>query len=124
MQIAAVFQPVLSPFPSCARFVCLPVRLVRYRLPWSQEHPLHDVIQEALQRHFEGLSFRERNAGFQIDRDMSDQGFNNQIGVNMETGAAGRPGRLVGRSASDREKGWVGIIAGICARWLRFRLSL
>ena len=35
---------------------------------------LHDVIQEALQKHAEGISFREHNAGPDIDKDMSDQG--------------------------------------------------
>lgn len=44
------------------------------------------MIQEALQRHFQGVKFRERNAGFQIDREMTDKGFNNQIGVDLETG--------------------------------------
>ncbi|KAK8737367.1 hypothetical protein OTU49_004452 [Cherax quadricarinatus] len=47
---------------------------------------LEDVIQEALQRHFQGVEFRERNAGFQIDRQMSNEGFNNRIGVDWETG--------------------------------------
>jgi len=47
---------------------------------------LEDTIQEALQRHFQGVKFRERNAGFQIDREMSDEGFNNEIGVDLNTG--------------------------------------
>ncbi|CAL4099658.1 unnamed protein product, partial [Meganyctiphanes norvegica] len=47
---------------------------------------LEDVIQEALQRHFQGVRFRERNAGFQIDREMNEHGFNNEIGVDLNTG--------------------------------------
>ncbi|XP_011307475.1 glycogen debranching enzyme isoform X1 [Fopius arisanus] len=56
-------------------------------LPAGQiDQPLHDVIQEALIVHFQGLCFRERNAGRQIDEQMTDRGFNNQIGVHPETG--------------------------------------
>lgn len=51
-----------------------------------QEQLLEEVIQEALQRHFQGVRFRERNAGFQIDRQMTDDGFNNNVGVDLETG--------------------------------------
>lgn len=43
-------------------------------------------MQEALQRHFQGVSFRERNAGFMIDREMKDEGFYNHIGVDLDTG--------------------------------------
>lgn len=51
-----------------------------------QDQPLHQVIQEALNTHFQGLAFRERNAGRAIDEHMRDQGFNNQIGTNPNTG--------------------------------------
>ncbi|KAK4310829.1 hypothetical protein Pmani_017632 [Petrolisthes manimaculis] len=54
--------------------------------PGKHDQLLEDVIQESLQRHFQGVSFRERNAGHQIDREMCDQGFNNRIGVDLETG--------------------------------------
>lgn len=33
-------------------------------------------MYEALNRHFEGIHFRERNAGHQIDEHMKDEGFN------------------------------------------------
>jgi len=52
--------------------------------PVSQ--PLADVVHEALQVHFNGLKFRERNAGKKIDEHMVDAGFNNEIGVDPETG--------------------------------------
>ncbi|RZC42945.1 glycogen debranching enzyme, partial [Asbolus verrucosus] len=52
----------------------------------SVDQSLHEVIQEALTVHFQGLVFRERNAGRQIDEHMSDNGFNNQIGIHPETG--------------------------------------
>lgn len=51
-----------------------------------QDQPLYDVIQEALNVHFQGLHFRERNAGHNIDAHMTDKGFNNEIGVDLETG--------------------------------------
>jgi glycogen debranching enzyme len=35
---------------------------------------LHEVIQEALQRHADGVSFVERNAGPGIDNDMTMEG--------------------------------------------------
>ncbi|CRK94139.1 CLUMA_CG007658, isoform A [Clunio marinus] len=52
----------------------------------ANDQLLHDVMQEALNVHFQGLVFRERNAGKRIDEHMTDVGFNNQIGINPETG--------------------------------------
>ncbi|KAG2461533.1 GDE enzyme, partial [Polypterus senegalus] len=37
------------------------------------DQPLYDVIQEAVQRHLEGIQFKERNAGPQLDRNMRDE---------------------------------------------------
>lgn len=54
--------------------------------PGQRDQPLHEVMQEALNRHAVGVQFRERNAGRQIDDQMSDQGFNNRIGVDWSTG--------------------------------------
>lgn len=54
--------------------------------PGEYDQPLQDVIQEGLQKHFNGLKFRERNAGKRIDEHMKDEGFNNEIGVDLSTG--------------------------------------
>ncbi|KAM4623773.1 glycogen debranching enzyme isoform 2-T2 [Polymixia lowei] len=54
--------------------------------PGEVEQPLYEVIQEALQRHLEGISFRERNAGPKIDMNMRDEGFNVVAKVDPATG--------------------------------------
>ncbi|XP_033736885.1 glycogen debranching enzyme-like [Pecten maximus] len=54
--------------------------------PGTYDQRLCDVIQEALQRHAEGLKYRERNAGKGIDENMSDEGFDNEIGVRWDEG--------------------------------------
>ena len=48
--------------------------------------PLHKTMQEALNRHFEGIAFTERNAGTQIDAHMTEKGFKIEIGVDRKTG--------------------------------------
>ncbi|XP_039208206.1 glycogen debranching enzyme isoform X2 [Crotalus tigris] len=52
----------------------------------KMDQPLYEVIQEAMQKHAQGIDFRERNAGPQIDRNMRDEGFNVTAGVDMDTG--------------------------------------
>jgi glycogen debranching enzyme len=47
---------------------------------------LQEVMQESLRVHFQGLVYRERNAGNKIDEHMTDNGFNNQIGIHPDTG--------------------------------------
>ncbi|KAI5463687.1 glucanotransferase domain of glycogen debranching enzyme-domain-containing protein [Mariannaea sp. PMI_226] len=53
---------------------------------YSKESTIEDVIQEALQRHATGMKYREANAGPQIDSQMKDEGFNQDIKVDWETG--------------------------------------
>jgi len=43
-------------------------------------------MYEALQRHFSGIAFRERDAGPGIDEHMTDQGFNVNAYIDKETG--------------------------------------
>lgn len=43
-------------------------------------------MQEALTRHFEGVTFKERNAGREIDEHMKDNGFEVRIGVLPDSG--------------------------------------
>lgn len=47
---------------------------------------MYEVIQEALQKHIDGIAFRERGAGPMLDRDMKDKGFDVSVGVNRTTG--------------------------------------
>lgn len=71
-------------FPCLQTFYLKKLCSYSYYIP--QDQLLEEVIQEGLQRHFQGVKFRERNAGFQIDRQMCDDGFNNNVGVDLETG--------------------------------------
>ncbi|RZF42594.1 hypothetical protein LSTR_LSTR001389 [Laodelphax striatellus] len=50
------------------------------------DQDLIEVMQEALTVHFQGLCFRERNAGTKIDAHMQSRGFDNQIGIHPKTG--------------------------------------
>lgn len=53
---------------------------------YSKESTIEEVIQEAMQRHATGLSFREANAGGALDMQMKSEGFDIDIQVDWETG--------------------------------------
>lgn len=61
-------------------------------VPWddakaySYSSTVAEVIQEILQRHASGISFREHNAGPNLDMQMKDQGFDIDIRVDWSTG--------------------------------------
>ncbi|KAE8140755.1 glycogen debranching enzyme [Aspergillus pseudotamarii] len=53
---------------------------------YSQHSTITEVIQEVLQRHAQGLSFREYNAGPELDMQMKPEGFQIDVNVDWETG--------------------------------------
>jgi glycogen debranching enzyme len=55
-------------------------------LAYSYSSTIAEIIQEILQRHAEGIHFREHNAGPNLDMQMKDEGFNIDIEVDWETG--------------------------------------
>ena len=52
----------------------------------TQEESLFEIIQEILQRHCDVIQFRERGAGVELDRDMTDEGFLVEAFVDLNTG--------------------------------------
>jgi glycogen debranching enzyme len=74
-------EPVKRRFPKDDTFI-----------PWddaraySYSSSVAEIIQEILQRHADGISFREHNAGPNLDMQMSDGGFNIDIHVDWKTG--------------------------------------
>jgi glycogen debranching enzyme len=53
---------------------------------YSKQSTVEDIIQEILQRHALGLSFREYNAGPNLDMQMKPEGFNIEVHVDWSTG--------------------------------------
>jgi glycogen debranching enzyme len=61
-------------------------------VPWNDPRAyaysstLAEIVQEILQCHANGISFREHNAGPNLDMQMKDEGFNIDIRVDWSTG--------------------------------------
>lgn len=53
---------------------------------YSRSSTIEDIVQEAVQRHATGLSFREANAGPDLDMQMKFEGFQIDISVDWDTG--------------------------------------
>lgn len=53
---------------------------------YSRDSTIEEIVQEALQRHASGLSFREANAGPGLDMQMKPEAFQIDVNVDWETG--------------------------------------
>ena len=56
------------------------------KLAYTQSSTIREIVQEALQRHASGLSFREANAGPNLDMQMRSEGFQIDVHVDWDTG--------------------------------------
>jgi glycogen debranching enzyme len=79
--LSILSEPVKRRFPKDDKWI-----------PWddpeaySYTTTVAEVIQEILQRHASGISFREYNAGPNLDMQMTDKGFQIDIHVDWKTG--------------------------------------
>jgi glycogen debranching enzyme len=79
--VAFLSEPVKRRFPKDDTWVA-----------WDDPHAysysstIAEIIQEILQRHADGIHFREYNAGPELDMQMSDAGFDIDINVDWKTG--------------------------------------
>ncbi|KAJ7281772.1 glycoside hydrolase family 13 protein [Mycena rebaudengoi] len=79
--LAILSEPVKRRFPKDDTWV-----------PWDDPRAyaysstVAEIIQEVLQRHADGIRFREYNAGANLDMQMKDNGFNIDISVDWNTG--------------------------------------
>ncbi|KIJ65141.1 glycoside hydrolase family 133 protein [Hydnomerulius pinastri MD-312] len=79
--LSILSEPVRRRFPADDSWV-----------PWNDPRAyaytstLAEIIQEILQRHASGISFREHNAGAALDTQMKEAGFDISIAVDWETG--------------------------------------
>ena len=53
---------------------------------YSYSSTIAEIIQEILQRHADGIHFREYDAGPNLDMQMKEEGFNVDVVVDWETG--------------------------------------
>lgn len=53
---------------------------------FSYETSIRDILYEILSRHAKGISYREANAGPNLDSQMTDEGFNVSVNIDWETG--------------------------------------
>ena len=56
------------------------------RKAYAYSSTIAEIIQEILQRHADGINFREYNAGPNLDMQMKDEGFNINIRVDWSNG--------------------------------------
>ena len=79
--ISLLSEPIKRRFPKDETWV-----------PWNDPRAyaysstVAEIIQEILQRHADGIHFREYNAGPNLDMQMKDPGFNIDIDVDWNTG--------------------------------------